>query len=223
MRTLKRFAGVGLTLFLAGLLAACQGEKAPQGQATGLVVKGAGATFPAPLYAKWIEEYRRTRPAVTFSYDAVGSGEGVKRFLAGTVDFGASDAALSDKDLALVDPKRGAVMIPMAAGLVVLAYHIPGVPTGLILTRDAYLAIFAGRIHSWDDPRIAAANPGLKLPKADIVPVVRRDSSGTTFIMTNHLAAIDPWWAAPGPGVGKLVDWPDAMVTRATAALAGVR
>lgn len=213
MSAFKRYAGLVLMLLLTAVLAACGPQTPPStaGQETGLTVKGAGATFPAPLYAKWIEEYRRTHPGVSVTYDPVGSGEGVKRFLAGTVDFGASDAALSDPDLAKVDPARGAVMVPMAAGLVVLAYNIPGVPAGLTLTREAYLAIFAGRIHTWNDPRIAAANPGLQLPKTDIVPVVRRDSSGTTFIMTNHLAAIDPWWATQGPGVGKLVDWPGAM------------
>ena len=177
------------------------------------MISGAGATFPAPLYQRWIIDYRAVRPDLTFTYDAKGSGEGVKRFLAGTVDFGASDAALSDAELKQVDPQRGAVMIPMTAGMVVLAYNIPGVAEGLTLSRDLYVDIFAGRIRRWDDPRIAAANPGLALPDKAIVTVVRRDSSGTTFAMTNHLASVDPWWADQGPGVGKLVDWPGNAMT----------
>lgn len=178
-----------------------------------LTIVGAGATFPAPLYQRWFIDYRQVRPDQIFAYDAVGSGEGVDRFLAGTVDFGASDAALSDKDLAQVDPKRGALMIPMTAGMVVLAYNIPGVGEGLTLKRDVYRDIFAGRIHTWDDPRIRASNPGLKLPGKAIVPVVRRDSSGTTFAFTNHLGTIDSWWRAEGPGIGKLIDWPGKAMT----------
>ena len=219
MKTIEQLTGITVTLVLATLLCAC-GEQTPQGVAqTGgagveskdLALKGAGSTFIAPLLTKWIEEYRRTDPGVAFTYDAVGSGEGVKRFLAGTVDFGATDAALSDKDLAQGDNRRGAVMIPMTAGMVVLAYNVPGITGGLTLARDVYLDIFAGRIRTWNDPRIGATNPGVELPATAIVPVVRRDSSGTTFIMTNHLGAADPWWATQGPGVGKLVDWPGAM------------
>jgi phosphate transport system substrate-binding protein len=214
MKAIARLTGVCVTLLLAALVGAC-GERTPQGNTSNagpeVAIKGAGSTFVAPLVAKWIEEYRRDHPNVAVTYDAVGSGEGVKRFLAGTVDFGASDAALNDKELAQVDPQRGAIMIPMAAGMVVLAYNIPGVPAGLRLARDVYPDLFAGRIHTWNDPRIAATNPGLQLPDLNIVPVVRRDGSGTTFIITNHLGAVDPWWAKQGPGVGKLVGWPGAM------------
>ena len=219
MKAIEQLAGITVTLVLAALLGAC-GEQTPQGSAQkaapapenkGLAIKGAGSTFIAPLLVKWIEEYRRTHAGVAFTYDSVGSGEGVKRFLAGTVDFGASDAALNDQELAQVNRKRGVLMIPMTAGMVVLAYNVPGITSGLRLARDVYPDIFAGRIHTWNDPRIAATNPGLDLPKTDIVRVVRRDSSGTTFIMTNHLGAADPWWAAQGPGVGKLVDWRGAM------------
>ncbi|MBK5966983.1 phosphate ABC transporter substrate-binding protein PstS [Thiocystis minor] len=202
-------AGALLTLLAAGLPSL--GTTAETAET--LTIAGAGATFPAPLYQRWIIDYRQIRPNLAFTYEAVGSGEGVSRFLAGTVDFGASDAALSDKDLAQVDPARGALMIPMTAGMVVLAYNIPGVHEGLTLKRDVYLDIFAGRIRTWDDPRIRASNPGLALPSKAIVPVVRRDSSGTTFAFTNHLGAIDPWWSAEGPGIGKLIDWPGTAMT----------
>ena len=174
----------------------------------GLCISGAGATFPAPLYKRWMIDFREARPDLNFTYDAVGSGEGIQRFLAGEVDFGASDAAMSDKDLAKVDPKRGALMIPMTAGMVVLAYNIPGVGEGLTLARDVYPDIFAGKIKSWNDPRIRATNPGVSLPDKQILTVVRRDSSGTTFAFTNHLGTASPWWAKEGPGIGKLIDWP---------------
>lgn len=204
----------GVLAVAVGLLAAC-GDKPGETASGGLEVKGAGATFPQPLYERWIEEYRKGHPDVSFSYQGVGSGEGVKRFLEGSVDFGASDAAMTDSDLEKVDPVRGAVMVPMTAGMVVLAYNIPGLDDGLRLGRDVYQDIFAGKIRKWNDPRIAATNPGVDLPNADIVTVVRRDSSGTTFAFTNHLAAANPWWESEGPGIGKLVDWPGNAMTAA--------
>ena len=215
MKASRRFAGAVLAVLAAVVIPAwAETPGEPAATATpGLTISGAGATFPAPLYQRWILDYREVRPDLTFTYDAKGSGEGVKRFLAGTVDFGASDAALSDAELKQVDPQRGALMIPMTAGMVVLAYNIPGVAEGLVLSREVYVDIFAGRIRQWNDPRISAANPGLTLPAKPIVPVVRRDSSGTTFVMTNHLAHVDPGWSQQGPGVGKLVDWPGAAMT----------
>ena len=211
MKLIQRFAGTVLAVLAVFATSAAQTAEAP---ATGrLVITGAGATFPAPLYERWIEAYRKVRADLTFNYDAVGSGEGIKRFLDGTVDFGASDAALSPTDQAKVDPKRGVVTIPMTAGMVVLAYNIPGVPEGLTLNRDVYQDIFAGKIRSWNDPRIVATNPGLNLPAKAILTVVRRDSSGTTFAMTSHLGAADPWWSKEGPGIGKLVDWPGIAMT----------
>jgi phosphate transport system substrate-binding protein len=205
---------VFLAAVAVGLLGACSDKPAPKGQAAptgGLTISGAGATFPAPLYRRWMQEFRKERPELNFTYDAVGSGEGIARFLEGSVDFGASDAAMSDKDLAKVDPKRGALMIPMTAGMVVLAYNIPGVTEGLTLSRDVYQDIFAGKIRSWNDPRILATNTQLRLPNKPILTVVRRDSSGTTFALTNHLGNANPWWKERGPGIGKLIDWPGAM------------
>jgi len=104
-------------------------------------------------------------------------------------------------------------MIPMTAGMVVLAYNIPGVGEGLTLSRDVYPDIFAGKIKSWNDPRILATNPHLRLPDKQILTVVRRDSSGTTFAFTNHLGTANPWWAKEGPGIGKLIDWPGTAMT----------
>ena len=172
---------------------------------TRIIVQGAGSTFAAPLYKKWIDEFTVSHRNVTMSYDAVGSGEGVKRFLAGTVDFAGSDEILSDTETA---KRPGAVILPMTAGMIAVAYNIPGVNTEIKLPRDVYVDIFSHRIRKWDDPRILTANPGIVFPHRDIALVVRQDSSGTTAAFTSHLAAISPAWQAAGMGVGKLIEWP---------------
>ena len=172
-------------------------------------LRGAGSTFAAPLYKKWIDEYSVSHRNVSVSYDAVGSGEGVKRFLAESVDFAGSDVILSDSEIAQVP---NAIMLPVTAGMIVLAYNIPGVNSEIKLPRDVYVDIFAGKIKKWDDPRIQAANPSIVFPSRTIAVVARSDGSGTTAAFTNHLAAISPSWRAAGMGVGKLIEWPSAML-----------
>jgi phosphate transport system substrate-binding protein len=185
-----------------------------------IAIKGAGATFPAPLYKKWIATYQQQNPAVQISYDAIGSGDGVRLFAAGEVDFGASDAAMNDGQIAQVE--RGVHMIPVVAGSIVLAYNLPGMEGRLKLPRDVYLDIFLNKITTWNDPRLVAANPDLALPRATIALVVRQDSSGTTFAFTNHLSAISEEWRDRGPGVGTVIDWPgSAMVARGNEGVAG--
>jgi phosphate transport system substrate-binding protein len=169
-------------------------------------LRGAGSTFSAALYKQWIETYHQSHPEIAISYDAVGSGEGVRRFVAGSVDFGASDVALSDREASEIS--KGTIMIASTAGMVVLAYNVPGVRGELKLPRDVYPAILSGQIRRWDDPRIQSPNPGLSLPHLSIVIGARQDSSGTTFALTNHLAAISAAWREQGLGVGKLVEWP---------------
>jgi phosphate transport system substrate-binding protein len=147
------------------------------------------------------------------TYDAVGSGEGISRFLGGSVDFGASDVPPTAEDAAKV--AGGVITIPATAGMVVLAYNLPAVTGTLKLPRDVYTEIFAGILKRWDDPRIAAANPGMTLPHRDIVIVARQDSSGTTAAFTNHLAAVSPSWREQGLSVGTLIEWPaSAMLAR---------
>lgn len=150
---------------------------------------GAGATFPAPLYQRWAFEYNKKVPGVQVNYQSIGSGAGVKNFLQGVVDFGASDAAMTDEEMA--KSPRGTVLIPATAGSVVMAYNLPAVPT-LNLTRAALAGIFLGKIKKWNDPAIAAANPDAKLPDQAINVAYRSDGSGTTFVFTQHLAAISP-------------------------------
>ncbi len=165
---------------------------------------GAGATFPAPLYSQWFKDYHEKHPNVVIEYQAIGSGGGIKQFTAGTVDFGASDAAMSDKEISAVT--GGALMLPMTAGSIVLSYNLPDVKV-LKLTREAYTGIFLGKITKWNDAAITSSNPGVTLPDSTINVVHRADGSGTTYNFTNHLSAISADWKS-GPGTGKTVNWP---------------
>lgn len=167
-------------------------------------LSGAGATFPAPLYQRWAVEYNKLQPSVQVNYQSVGSGAGVKQFIQGTVDFGASDAAMSDDEIAKV--KQGAVMIPATAGSIVIAYNLPGV-ADLKLSRDGYAGIFLGKVAKWNDPAIAKENPGVTLPDMPINVAFRSDGSGTTFVFTKHLAAISKDFADE-VGTDKSVTWP---------------
>ena len=204
---------------LAGGTALAQESRTPTSAAR-VVVRGAGATFPAPLYEKWIATFRAQHPDLAILYEGVGSGEGQKRFLAHAVDFGASDAALTDEQLASV--KEGARLVPVTAGMIVLAYNLPGLGGELRLGRDVCVDVFAGRIQVWNDPRIRADNPGLSLPSKTIALVVRQDGSGTTYGLSAHLSAVSLAWRDRGPGTGTVVSWPaNAMRARGNDGVAG--
>jgi phosphate transport system substrate-binding protein len=176
-------------------------------------LQGAGSTFVSPLMWRWIEQYDSSHSDVSVTYSAVGSGEGINRFVNGSVDFGASDSAMNDAEIARMQPPagRGVKLIPVAAGEVVVAYNIEGLNGILALPRDVYSDIFLGRITYWNDARIVAANPGLKLPARQIQVIARKDSSGTTFAFTNHLSSISDLWRK-GPGAAKLIDWPGRTI-----------
>ncbi len=150
-------------------------------------ISGAGATFPASLYQRWSVEFNKVQPAVKVNYQSVGSGAGVKNFTQGVVDFGASDAAMSDAEIAKV--KQGVVMIPATAGIIVFAYNLPGV-SDLNLSREAMSGIYLGSIKKWNDPMIVKDNPNAKLPDLPIQVASRSDGSGTTYVFTQHLSAI---------------------------------
>lgn len=186
-----------------------------------LELRGAGSTLAAPLYEKWIDAFEQTHPSITVHYEAVGSGGGVARFIAGAVDFGATDVSQPSAQASKVE--RGVILIPSTAGMVALAYNLPEVTGELKLPREVYVDIFMGRIRTWDDPRIQAANPGLSLPSRNIAVIGRQDSSGTTFAFTSHLAAVSKRWSDEGPGVGKLVAWPEgAMIARGNEGVASL-
>lgn len=184
-------------------------------------VNGAGATFPAPLYERYAREIRKKYPDLKINYQGIGSGGGIRQFTAGTVDFGASDAAMKDEEIAKV--KNGAILVPTAGGAVSVVYNLPGVDN-LRLSRATLPAIFSGQITNWNDPKIKADNPSANLPNQPIKFAVRADSSGTTFIFTNHLSTVNgyfkgrigantsPKWTLPNvlkgkgnPGVAALV------------------
>jgi phosphate transport system substrate-binding protein len=164
---------------------------------------GAGASFPAPLYSKWFKDYHGLHANVLVDYQSVGSGSGIKNFINKTVDFGASDAGMKLEERSQVD--AGVQLLPMTAGAIVLCYNLEGVPE-LKLSREAYAGIFLGKVTKWNDPLIAKANPDAKLPDIPINVVVRADSSGTTFVFSQHLAAISPEFAK-SPGVNMMPNW----------------
>jgi phosphate transport system substrate-binding protein len=180
------------------------GFAAWSGAADLIKLQGAGASFPAPLYFKWFKSYSRAHNNVQIDYQSVGSGSGVKSFIDRTVDFGASDAAMTPEEIAKVSV--GVQAVPMTAGSIVLVFNLPGV-ADLKLSRKAYAGIFLGKVTKWSDPVIAYANPGVKLPDSPINVVVRADSSGTTFAFTKHLSAISPEFAK-SPGTHKMPNWP---------------
>ena len=170
-----------------------------------VTINGAGATFPFPLIDTWRVEYKKVNPSVNLNYQSIGSGGGVKQFTEKTVDFGASDAPLSQTELqALSSP---AVHIPETIGSVVVAYNIQGVESGLKLTGPILADIYLGKITTWDDPAIKNENPDVNLPSRPILVVYRSDGSGTTFVWTNYLATVSPEWEEKVGG-GKSVQWP---------------
>ncbi len=166
-------------------------------------VTGAGATFPAPLYAKWASEYNKST-GVKVNYQSVGSGAGIKQIESKTVDFGASDMPLKDEEL----KAKGLVQFPTVIGGVVPVVNLAGIAPGTIKLDGTTLAkIYMGEINKWNDPAIAAQNAGVALPAAAIQPIRRADGSGTTFIFTNYLSKVSPEWKAK-VGEGTAVNWP---------------
>ena len=175
-----------------------------QGGGQSITINGAGATFPFPLIDTWRVEYQSVNPSVNINYQSIGSGGGVRQFTERTVDFGASDAPLTEEEMQSLPSTP--VHIPETIGSVVAAYNIPGIEKGLKLTGPILADIFASKIARWDDPRIRELNPDLTLPSADIITVHRSDGSGTTFIWTSYLSQVSPEWNQT-IGAGKSVQW----------------
>jgi phosphate transport system substrate-binding protein len=166
---------------------------------------GAGATFPNPIYSKWIQDYA-AKTGVRINYQQLGSGAGVKQIQEQTVDFGASDAPMSDSEMAAA--KGGAIAhIPTVVGVVAIAYNVPEATQPLKLTGPLVADIFLGKITKWNDGRIASLNAGVTLPATDILVAHRSEGSGTTYIFTDYLSAVSPAWKS-GPGKGKEIQWP---------------
>ena len=191
----------GVALALAVSLASCGSGTGP---GNAIRLQGAGASFPAPLYLKWFKTYNGAHPNVQVDYQSIGSGGGVKSFMDRTVDFAASDAAMKPEDMAKVE--GGVQLVPMTAGSIVLAYNVGDV-SALRLSREAYTGIFLGKITKWNDPVIVKANPGAKLPHDPINVIVRADSSGTTFVFSQHLSTVSPEFAKT-VGTNNMPNWP---------------
>jgi phosphate transport system substrate-binding protein len=214
---------LAVILPMAALLAASCGRPQPtvntgQGSAersSGIRLNGAGATFPAPLYAQWADAYRNAT-GVEINYAAIGSGGGISQIEARTVDFGASDAPLTSDQL----QKAGLIQFPAIIGGVVLAYNLPGFSGEVKLDGPAVADIFLGKVKNWDDARIRQLNPGITLPHTAITPVYRSDGSGTTFIFTSYLSKVSPVWKS-SIGNDKTVQWPAGIGGKGNPGVAG--
>ncbi len=184
-----------------------------------VLLNGAGATFPNPIYTKWFDVYHQAHPNVQINYQSIGSGGGIRQLLAGTVDFGASDGPMSDEQLA--QAKFKILHFPTVIGAVVPSYNIPGVTGELNFTQYALAGIYLGTITKWNDPVIAKANPGVNLPANDIVVVHRSDGSGTTYIWTDFLSkASSPWASKVGKNTS--VNWPVGLGGKGNEGVSGL-
>jgi phosphate transport system substrate-binding protein len=198
MKTMTLLRSMAAAVMLAPALLAAQVQ-----------LTGAGATFPNVMYTKWFDEYRKLHPEVQINYQSVGSGAGIRQVTEGTVDFGASDGPMTDQQIADYKAKRGTDILhfPTVLGADVPVYNVPGVATGLKFTGEALAGIFLGKITKWNDPAIANANPGVKLPAQDIVVVHRSDGSGTTYVWVDYLSKVSSEWKTK-VGVATSVNWP---------------
>lgn len=187
---------------------------AASGAATRLV--GAGATFPYPIYSRWFAVYARTHP-VEVNYQSIGSGGGIRQITEGTVDFGASDAPMSEEEM---ERAGRPLNLPSVLGAVVVTYNLPELDAQLRLDGETLAAIFLGEITRWNDPRIAALNPGVPLPDRDLLVVHRSDGSGTTYVFTDYLAAVSEEWRRR-VGHGQAVRWPTGLGAKGNEAVAG--
>jgi len=194
-------------------------EAAPEPSTNSITLQGAGATFPAPLYQSWFEKYNGRYGNVQIDYQANGSGAGIKAITEGTVDFGASDAAMKDDEIAKLPAGSKIVHIPTALGAVVVIYNLPGI-SELNLDSANVAGIFLGTIKKWNDPAIAANNSGATLPDKDILVVHRSDGSGTTNAFTTYLDTVSPGWHS-SIGKGKEVNWPAGVGAQGNDGVAG--
>ena len=210
---MKRLAGMlAVALGLCGVVLA-QGS---------LLINGAGATFPYPIYSKWFDEFGKTN-GTHINYQSVGSGAGIKQVTEGTVDFGASDGPMNDDQIKAYRAKNGTGILhfPTVLGADVPTYNVPGVNTALNFTPEALAGIFLGRISKWNDPAIADANKGVNLPAQDIVVIHRSDGSGTTYIWTDYLSKVSPDWKDK-VGKGTSVSWPVGLGGKGNEGVSGL-
>jgi len=214
MKIIKRWVIAGLVLALAGPFG-----WAAAGAAGLVTLNGAGATFPYPLYSRWFAEYNRMHPDVRINYQSIGSGGGIAQVQKGTVDFGASDAPLSDDQFKAMG--RPIVLVPTVAGAIAMTYNLPGIGTGLKLSSDNIVDMYMGTITKWNDPKLTANNAGTTLPDLPVTIVHRSDGSGTTFHFTSFLSAVSPAWSDK-VGHSTSVEWPTGIGGKGNEGVAGV-
>jgi phosphate transport system substrate-binding protein len=213
-RMLRRFSALLVVVLATAASLYSQGN---------LLINGAGATFPYPIYSKWFDEYHKAHGNVQINYQSVGSGAGIKQVTEGTVDFGASDGPMNDEQMKAYQDKHGSPILhfPTVLGAAVPTYNIPGVSATLNFTPEALAGIFLGRVTKWNDPLIAGANKGVNLPAKDIVVVHRSDGSGTTYIWTDYLSKVSDDWKNK-VGKGTSINWPVGLGGKGSEGVTGL-
>ena len=209
----RRLLGAALSLVLAGGTVSAEN----------ILINGAGATFPYPMYSKWFDEYHKKFPTLQFNYQSIGSGGGIQQVTQGTVDFGATDGPMNEtqlKEFAAKHGGSGILHFPTVMGADVPAYNIPGVSQALNFTPEALAGIFLGKITKWNDPELMKANPGVNLPAKDIIVVHRSDGSGTTYVWVDYLAKVSKEWETK-VGRGTSVNWPVGLGGKGNEGVAG--
>jgi phosphate transport system substrate-binding protein len=219
---MKKFAFV---LALALAFWSCTNETAPvktdtASQPSGqILINGAGATFPNPIYSKWFDEYHKLHPNIQINYQSIGSGGGIRQVIEGTVDFGATDGPMTDEQLK--QAKTKVLHFPTVLGADVAAYNIPGVTQELNFTPEALAGIFLGKIKKWNDPELKKANADVNLPDKDIIVIHRSDGSGTTYVWVDYLSKVSPEWKSK-VGVNTSVNWPVGVGGKGNEGVAGL-
>jgi phosphate transport system substrate-binding protein len=188
-------------------------------QAGQVLINGAGATFPTPIYSKWFSDYHRKFAQIQINYQSIGSGGGIRQVLEGTVDFGATDGPMTDEQLG--QAKIKILHFPTVLGAVVPAYNIAGVTQDLNFTPESLAGIFLGKITKWNDPELKKANAGVNLPDQNIVVIHRSDGSGTTYVWADYLAKVSPEWKSK-VGVNTSVNWPVGLGGKGNEGVAGL-
>lgn len=206
-----KLKGTLVALFI-GLLASSAGA------ANSLLINGAGATFPYPIYSKWFDVYSKANPETRFNYQSIGSGGGIRQASEQTVDFGATDGPMTDEQIK--NAKVRLLHFPTVLGAVVPIYHLPGLESELHFTSQALAGIFLGKITRWNDPEIAKSNPGVKLPDKPIVVIHRSDGSGTTYVWVDYLSKVNAEWKRK-VGVGTSVNWPVGLGAKGNEGVTG--
>jgi phosphate transport system substrate-binding protein len=217
---MKRLCAIlALTMLCAIVWMSAGATAAPQA----ILINGAGATFPNPIYSKWFDTYHKLFPNIQINYQPIGSGGGIQQVTEGTVDFGASDGPMTDDQIKQYQMKRGSEILhfPTVLGGVVPTYNIPGVQQELNFTPEALAGIFLGKIKKWNDPELTKANPGVNLPDKNLIVVHRSEGSGTTYVWSDYLAKISPEWKMK-VGVNTSINWPVGLGGRGSDGVTGL-